>query len=100
MSESQEAMVLRFGEIFYTRITPNKLANIDREWLGERRSVVLKGLTGRSFMYKWQLAELLARKNTHWKLLEQTTVNKVYNKKIKSRLDYLYRTFSDVEQPR
>jgi len=100
LSESQEAMVLRFGEIFYTRITPTKLAKIDREWLGERRSVVLEGLTGRSFMYKWQLAELLARKNTQWKLLEQTTVNKVYNKQIKSRLDYLYRTFSDVEQPR
>jgi len=99
LSKSQETNVLRSAEIFYTRITPGKLNNIDRQWLGEERAKILDGLSGKSFMYKWQLSDEISRQSDQWKLHDQTTINKVYNKQINSRLDYVYRTFADVDRP-
>tara|TARA_B100000959_G_scaffold3529_2_gene3853 strand:+ start:1915 stop:3408 length:1494 start_codon:yes stop_codon:yes gene_type:complete len=100
LSKSQETKVLYYAEIFHTKITPNKLTKSDREWLGEERVKILDSLSGKSFAYKWQLSDALSRDSDQWKLLEQTTVNKVYNKQINSRLDFVYRTFSVIERPR
>ena len=100
LSKSQETKVLYYAEIFHTKITPNKLTKSDREWLGEERVKILDSLSGKSFAYKWQLSDALSRDSDQWKLLEQITVNKVYNKQINSRLDFVYRTFSVIERPR
>jgi len=93
----QESEVLYYAEISRTSIRPEILGEIDREWLGEERAEVLGSLVGQSFVYKWQLAERLSDKSDQWKLLKETTVNKTYNKQIKSKLDYIFRTFAIAE---
>lgn len=94
LSESQESKVLFFAEISRTDFSPEKIGTIDRKWLGPERARVLDSLIGRTFTYKWQLAERLVAMSDQWKLREETTVNKTYNKQIKSKLDYVYRTFA------
>jgi PiT family inorganic phosphate transporter len=93
----QESEVLYYAEISRTSIRPEILGEIDREWLGEERTEVLGSLVGQSFVYKWQLAERLSDKSDQWKLLKEMTVNKTYNKQIKSKLDYIFRTFAIAE---
>lgn len=93
----QESEVLYYAEISRTSISPEILGEMDREWLGEERAKVLGSLVGQSFVYKWQLAERLSDKSDQWKLLKEMTVNKSYNKQIKSKLDYIFRTFAIAE---
>jgi len=93
----QESEVLYYAEISRTSISPEILGEMDREWLGEERAEVLGSLVGQSFVYKWQLAESLSDKSDQWKLLKEMTVNKTYNKQIKSKLDYIFRTFAIAE---
>ncbi len=94
LSKPQESKVLYYAEISRTSITPEVLGTIDRDWLGEERSKALDSLSGRTFTYKWQLSESLSAKSDLWKSLKETTANKTYNKQIKSKLDYLHRTFA------
>jgi hypothetical protein len=51
-------------------------------------------LSGRTFSHKWRVAEALARQTPEWQLLEDTIINKVYNKRIRRKLDFVYRTFT------
>jgi len=94
LSKSQETRILRYAEISHTAIAPLVLDKLDREWLGEERARALDSLVGRSYTYKWQLSESLSRRNEQWKPRAETTVNKIYNKELTSKLEYVLRTFS------
>ncbi len=94
LSKFQESRILHYAEISPTEISPALLNTLDWEWLGSERTESLDSLVGKSYYYKWQLTETLARLNDEWKLLADTTINKAHNKEIKARLNYVLRTFS------
>lgn len=96
LPDFQEKQVLKYSEIARIKIDPGKLTAKDRKWLGPERVKAVERLSGKSFVYKWQVAEALARESSQWSLLEETTVNKVYNKRMTERLSLIYRTFAEV----
>ena len=57
----------------------------------------LRRLQGQTFDYKWQAAEALVRESDEWKLRPETLVNKVYNKELRQKLTFVYRTFAVSE---
>jgi len=94
LSAKQEAKALYYAEISKVFINPNTLKSENLDWLGKNRAEALKKLSRRTFKYKWQAAEALENESKAWWLKEDTKVNKVYNKNIKKKLSYVYRTFA------
>jgi len=52
----------------------------------------IKRINGNTYDYKWQLYEDLS-KSKPWKLKKKSIENKLYNKSLKKRLNFLYHTF-------
>ena len=95
LSRYQVSRILKYSEIAAIKINVNKLTEKDREWLGEEHVKAVERLSGRSFHYKWQAAEALARESSDWSLLKETTSNKIYNKRVNEKLSFIYRTFAE-----
>ena len=94
MPVSQVSKVMKYSEIAEIKIDPTKLTEKNRVWLGQERLKAVERLSGKTFFYKWQVAEALVRESDQWSLLRETTVNKIYNKRIKTRLSFIYTTFA------
>ena len=94
MPVSQVSKVMKYSEIAEIKIDPTKLTEKDRVWLGQERLKAVERLSGKTFFYKWQVAEALVQESDQWSLLKETTVNKIYNKRIKTRLSFIYTTFA------
>jgi PiT family inorganic phosphate transporter len=94
LTAKQEARALYYAEISEVFINPTTLKSQDLSWLGKERAEALKKLSRRTFKYKWQVAETLAKESKDWRLKEDTKINKIYNKNLKKKLAYVYRTFA------
>ena len=66
----------------------------ESELLSRRQLSALGSLVGRSFEYPWMLADALAEQDPEWQPLEDTTINKMHNKQLKQRLQYLMSVFA------
>lgn len=64
------------------------------ELLNSDQFGVLKALEGRTFDYSWMLAKALAQKSPAWRFQERTKLNKIYNKDLQAKLDFVTRTFA------
>ena len=91
LPEDEENLVVRSAEIFRTHVTPEKLAELDREYLGPERSAAVETLSGHSFDHKWQLQEALETADAAWQARESSPANKDYNKQLEEMLDYVFR---------
>ena len=94
LTSYQESKVLFHAEIAKVRFDRDKLDALAPEWLSRGQIAALMKLSGRSFSHKWSVADALGRQTPEWKLLEDTIINKVYNKRIRRKLDFVYRTFA------
>jgi len=94
LTTKQEARALYYAEISEVKIDPENLKSDVLDWLGKIEIEALQKLSGKTFKYKWQVAEALSKESAVWKLKPATKVNKVYNKNINKKLSFIYRTFA------
>lgn len=53
----------------------------------------IRALTGGTYDYRWQFIEALRQQTEAWRFREDTRANKLYNKKLRAKLDYLVELF-------
>lgn len=93
LTESQEATTLETAHVFPTTFSPIKLAAFKLQGLTDGQIAAVTALSGRSFSHKWQVAEALAELSPEWRIAEETTLTKLDNKRVRQRLDFVYRSF-------
>ena len=93
LTRSQESRLLSYAEVRPMFFDPAKLETIKTGWLSEGQVAAVRALSGRKFSYKWAVAKALARESGEWKPLEAITLNKIKNKLLRQKLDYVYRMF-------
>ncbi len=74
-------------------IDAERLEDVDKEWLTPGQFAALKQLVGVRFDHVWQLQSTLANFSSDWQYKEDTTINKLHNKEIRRKMDYLARVF-------
>jgi len=75
-------------------IDPEKLAALDDEHLSEAQIGAVEALAGNDYAHAWQLSEALAEQSPQWAMKNDSARNKLYNKNLEQKLDYVLRTFA------
>lgn len=88
-----ERKVLSVARIDLIQLDHDKFRSLDADKLSPGQLQALKSLAGRTFMYRWSLAESLTDASDTWRTLPDSTVNKLHNREIEHRLNYLYHNF-------
>lgn len=96
LSKKQEKTALRFAELQPMEIRPSRIERLDGDWLTPDQVAAVTTLKGVRFDHVWQLSEALANLSEEWRLLENTKVNKLRNKALSRKLEYLSRHFSST----
>ncbi|MFQ6022918.1 MAG: inorganic phosphate transporter, partial [Acidiferrobacterales bacterium] len=94
LTEQQDRAALHYAEIGRFVIDPEKIHKLDTSWLTSSQFAAIRELSEQTFRYKWRFAEALAQGSEEWRLRADGKVHKLYNKELKRKLDYVYRTFS------
>ncbi len=94
LSDKQESQAIYYAEKIDIKIDTSILTYKQIEWLEMKEVAALSLLNGREFRYKWQAAEALAKLSKSWQLKKETKVNKAYNKNVRKKLSFIYRTFA------
>ena len=84
---------LEFARLRHLLLSREALAKLDQEWLSEGQRLALAHLAGSTYRHGWQLADALGELSAEWRTLDDKTVNKLHNKGIERKLEYLYRLF-------
>ncbi|MBT3360422.1 MAG: inorganic phosphate transporter [Rhodospirillales bacterium] len=93
LSGYQQNDLLATAEVFRTSFDPAHMASIDKDSLSADQLGAIHSLAGQTYRHKWQVSEKLAQASAEWQLHEETTVNKIYNKRVKSQMAQVFRTF-------
>ena len=94
LEEEQYKIVYQYAEkdSFYIDLMLIR-EKIDAEWFTFAQKEALIKLQEKTFVYKWKLTSELAVNSIEWQLKPKITSNKLYNKNIKSKHDYVFNTF-------
>ncbi len=93
LSARDEKRALRIAELRPMEIRQEELEELDQDWLTAEQFAAVKQLTGVRFDHVWQFQNTLAILSPEWRYKEDTTVNKLHNKEITRKIDYLVRIF-------
>lgn len=85
-----EREVLSAARIDVIELAPDKIKAFDTEWLSPKQLHALRALSGRRFDHRWALAEALAAQSEAWRTRPETIANKLHNRNIRRKLDYVY----------
>lgn len=86
--------VIEASKIDSLYIEPWNIAlKVDKKWFTGGQLNALRNLSGKKYVYSWQLEIDLQSLSEEWKLKENTKKNKLYNKEIKAKLKYLFNIF-------
>ncbi len=96
LDDDQYPRILQFAEVHETLIDADLFKKLQSSSLSAPQIKAVKRLAGRSFDYKWQLANVLAKTEPEWQMLPVSKINKARNKTLQSDLTYLYRLFSAI----
>lgn len=96
LSKKMEKRVLEVSALRPVHIHPDRLDTLDENWLMPAQSSAVRALKGVRFDHVWQLGEVLANLSDTWRFQESTTVNKLKNKELARKLEYLSRHFADT----
>ena len=94
LTDDQDRAALYYAQTGKFVVESEKIDLLDESWFKAAQIEAIRNLSGRTFSYRWTLAEALANRTSEWRLKENSKVNKLYNKDINRKLDYVYRTFS------
>lgn len=67
--------------------------DIDREWFTAGQINVLRQLESTGYRHTWQLLEMLEAQSEEWQLRPDLPINKLYNKDLKSKREFVLRVF-------
>jgi len=96
-SQIQEVVAAaKITNIFIDSLTLS--TEIDREWFSVGQIRALKQLSGQRFRHTWQLMEALQQRSADWRFREKTRLNRLYNKELKKKLDYVITIFKESPQ--
>ena len=93
LGDAERDTVMALAEHRALVIDPARFAAFDRRWFSEDQMQAVRRLAGQRFTHRWELAEALAAQSAAWRLRPATLVNKVYNKDLQRKLDWVFRTF-------
>ena len=99
VAEADERRLLHFGELGRFEFTQGRIDKVNEGWLGAEQVAAIRRLAGRQFDYKWQVARALATESEAWKMRPAEPVNKLHNKEIEEKLEFVYRTFGEEQKP-
>ena len=69
-------------------VGPDKFKDLEKtQGLDAEQLDAVKKLSGKTFIYRWELVQALADSTPRWKLKDKTVLNKTYNKEIQKSLD-------------
>jgi len=66
---------------------------IDKNWLTPGQIKAIKKQSGKSYSYPWKMHVDLENASEEWQLKPETKVNKLYNKSLMMKRDYITRVF-------
>lgn len=87
-------MLREVAELNDIYLDPEKFSDLDGEWLSAEQLSALETLAGKEFSHRWQLARALAAQSPQWSRKNDQAVNKLYNKQLEQKLEYVIRVFS------
>ncbi|HIM44545.1 MAG TPA: inorganic phosphate transporter [Deltaproteobacteria bacterium] len=93
LSSQQGLKVVEFSLQNSLLITQEKIASMDKKGLSSIQLDALNQLQGQTFNFPWQLGDSLAEISSEWEVRGGGLKNKLYDRKIKQKLAYLYRNF-------
>lgn len=93
----EENRALRIAELRPMEIDREGLGRLDQNWLTREQFQAVKRLAGARFDHVWQLQRALANMSPGWRYEGNTTVNKLHNKQIEQKIEYLARHF-EIEE--
>ena len=67
--------------------------NIDRTWFSPEQIASLNVIAGRNYSYGWQLWNELEQQSDEWKFKADTPENRLYNKNLKAKREFIARIF-------
>jgi len=86
--------ILQVAHLGNWRVTAELIARkVDSHWLDEQQMEALHSLEGRSFEHAWQFQRALAEASPRWRERANTTANKLWNKELQKKLEYLEMVF-------
>lgn len=93
LTSRDEKRALRIAELRPIEISAETTEDLDRDWLSPEQFAAVKQLTGVRFDHLWQFEHTLASISPDWRQMENTTVNKLHNKELERKIQYLVRYF-------
>ena len=93
LSSQQGLKVVEFSLQKSLLITQEKIASMDKKGLSLIQLDALNQLQGQTFNFPWQLGDSLTEISSEWEVRGGGLKNKLYDRKIKQKLAYLYRNF-------
>lgn len=91
LSSDQEQRVIETAKIFPIFVSPDKITNLDREYLNPDQIAGVEALTGKTYQYKWAFEKALFKKSIAWKKRPKEIQNRAYNKGLAEQIDFLTR---------
>ena len=83
-----------YAELNHIYLDPEKISSLDRDWLDSEQISAIDRLAGQQFSHGWQLARALAAESPQWSKKDDKTINKLYNRELDRKVDYVSRTFA------
>jgi PiT family inorganic phosphate transporter len=74
------------------------IAKLDRTWFSAGQIASLNAISGRYYNYSWQLWDELEKLTSEWKFKADSAKNRLYNKDLKAKREFVSRTFQ-IENP-
>ncbi|MDX1513795.1 MAG: inorganic phosphate transporter [Gammaproteobacteria bacterium] len=94
VSSERVKKALTIAELRPVSIHPDWIDSLDREWLTPAQFDALNRLVGARFDHVWQLQEALSTMSDEWRFRPSTKANKLINKDLAQKLEYLVRHFA------
>lgn len=87
--------VIARAQLGLWRVDPAVVAReLDREWFTPGQLDAVRSLSGRSYERSWLLRSDLAAASPEWRPLAATKLNRIHNKELELKLEYLEQSFA------
>jgi PiT family inorganic phosphate transporter len=91
--------IAEMAKVAPVRIDHEKLAEVRHsQVLSDEQVKALAELEGKTFEYPWMLSDALVRHDRAWMFREKSTINKIYNMDLQTKLNFVLDTFSVAGQ--
>jgi len=95
----QRYQIAETAKVAPVRIDHEKLAEVQHsKMLSDKQLDALAELEGKSFDYPWMLTDALVRHDRAWMFRDKSTLNKIYNMELQTKLNYVLDAFSVTGQ--